>query len=291
MESDKRVPRIIVAKKAGFCFGVKRAVNLVFGGLRANKKLCTLGPLIHNPQVVEDLKKNGVLVVDSVKSVPDGYTVVIRSHGITLEEYTTIINRGLPYIDATCPFVKRAQEIVSRLRDEGFGTIIVGDRDHPEVKALISYAGGRGTVYPELPKDIQRIGLVAQTTQTFENFQRVVHDIVNRLESVVEMRIYNTICRSTEERQKEVIELSRISDIVIVVGGKNSANTKRLFDIARSMGVEAYHIETDEDIDFSWFSGKEIIAVTAGASTPDWLIKRVVDSIKSLTGGMLDGRV
>ncbi|MGB9668133.1 MAG: 4-hydroxy-3-methylbut-2-enyl diphosphate reductase [Thermosulfidibacteraceae bacterium] len=291
MAGNKKVPRIIVATKAGFCFGVRRAVRLVIDGIERNKKMCTLGSLIHNPQVVRNLAERGVLIVDSVDDVPDGYTVVIRSHGVTFEELSKIKERNLDYIDATCPFVKRAQDIVYKLRKKNYGILIVGDREHPEVKALLSYAGENGTVYPDLPENVEKVGVVVQTTQTLENFKRVVEDLKEKLGSISELRIFNTICKSTEERQREVIELSRISDVVIVVGGKNSANTRRLFDIAKSMGVDAYHIETDEDIDFSWFSDKEVIAVTAGASTPDWLIGVVVDRIKSMTGGIIDGRV
>ncbi|MEO0279220.1 MAG: 4-hydroxy-3-methylbut-2-enyl diphosphate reductase, partial [candidate division WOR-3 bacterium] len=245
--------------------------------------------IIHNPQVVEELKSKGVMPAFSVSDIPEGSIVAIRSHGVTIEELEAIKKRGARIIDATCPFVKRAQNIVLELAKSGYGILIVGERDHPEVRALVSYGLGKASVYPDIP-DEPKIGIVAQTTQILDSYREVVVEVLKRLVDVEEIRVFNTICRSTEERQKEARKIAEVADVVIVVGGKNSANTRRLYEIVAERNVPVYHIETENDIEPSWFFGKEVVGITGGASTPEEIIERVVERVKNIVGGCFNGR-
>lgn len=278
-----------MAETGGFCFGVKRAVKLAYDAVnRFKEKVFTLGPLIHNPQVVESLKEHGIGVVEDYKALPEGATVIIRSHGITLDVYNWLVDSGFRVVDATCPFVKKAQQIVAMLAAEGYRVVIVGDKDHPEVKALLSYGRGLATIYPEVP-DSKRIGLVAQTTQLMGHFLNCAKGIMEN-GNFSELRIYNTVCQSTAERQKECRSLARKADVVLVVGGKNSANTRKLVEIAKQQQKETHHIEVAKEINPSWFLNKRVIGITAGASTPDWIIQEVVETVRSITGGVVYGR-
>ncbi len=279
----------MVAKTAGFCFGVKRAVRIACEtAASADGPVFTLGPLIHNPQVVEWLKEKGVGVVESARDLPQGAWVIVRSHGIPKELLNWLKESGFRVVDATCPFVKKAQEIVASLVCEDFSVVIVGDRDHPEVKALVSYGDGRAVIYPELPEDGGRVGFVAQTTQIMDRYLECVSKAIERL-SFSEVRVHNTVCRSTAERQMECVNIAKVSDVLVVVGGRNSANTRKLVDIGVASGRETHHIEVAEELDPSWFLGKRVIGITAGASTPDWIISQVVEEVRRITGGVVDG--
>ncbi|NPA15937.1 MAG: 4-hydroxy-3-methylbut-2-enyl diphosphate reductase [Deferribacteres bacterium] len=290
MERDGVV--ICVASKAGFCFGVKRAVQIAFDASEKWKEVYTIGPLIHNPQVVSLLEENGIRVLSSLEEVPHGATVVIRSHGIPLDDLRKLRDKGVRIIDATCPFVKKAQEIVSNLVKKGYLVAVVGEAEHPEVKALLSYGEGKAFIYKDIPEGAKKIGVVSQTTQILSDFFDAVSRIMKGCEDFTELRVFNTVCQSTAERQLECKNMAAKVEVLIVVGGKNSANTKRLVEIASDCGVKAYHIEVPDELDVSWFFDKKMIGITAGASTPDWIIDAVVDRVKKLTGGIVqDGRV
>ncbi len=285
---------IVVATHGGFCFGVKRAVEIAFKAVSKNssKSMFTLGPLIHNPQVVEQLEREGIGVAHSLDEIYDGKegsVVIIRSHGVTKETLIEAKERGLEILDATCPFVKRAQSIVERLAEEGYRVLVLGDEFHPEVKALLSYGDGRATIWDgELPMDAERVAMVSQTTQPLENLKRAANEVVGSLSrDLAEFRVFNTICESTTTRQNECAELAKKAEVMIVVGGSNSANTGRLAEIARSIQKRTYQIETEDQLDPGWFEGIKRVAVTAGASTPDWIIERVVARIVEKTGGSI----
>lgn len=276
---------IVIARSAGFCFGVKRATQIAFEASEEHPHICSLGPIIHSPQVVKKLAEKGVAVVDQVESIPVG-AVIIRSHGVTAGEIQAIRDRDLTVVDATCPFVKKAQEYAARLSAEGYTVVIVGEAEHPEVQGIVSYAdSGKVQVVANaseaaaLPR-MGRVGIVAQTTQSFENLRQVA-DIC--LERSQELRVFNTICDATTVRQNEAREIARQVDVMLVIGGYNSANTTRLAQICREILPDSHHLETAEEIDRNWFDGAERVGVTAGASTPRWLIDEVVSRIAELT--------
>lgn len=274
---------VVIAKRAGFCFGVKRATQMAFEAAgKDNKKTYTLGPIIHSPQVVQKLEQMGVKVVKNLDNIDNG-TIIIRSHGVLASEMDDAVQKQLEIVDATCPFVKKAQEHVKSLSEAGYGVVVVGDADHPEVQGIVSYGGdkvfvvGSGEEVKRLPK-MNKIGVVAQTTQSFENLKNVVTECLLR---GGEIRVYNTICDATAVRQEEAKELACQVDCMLVVGGLNSANTRRLAEVCAEIQPRTYHIETAAEIDPSFFKEGERIGVTAGASTPKWIIDEVVSRIES----------
>lgn len=276
---------IILAKSAGFCFGVKRATQMAFEASADHEHICSLGPIIHSPQVVEKLAEKGVNVVQKVDDIPQG-AVIIRSHGVTAEEMRAIQARDLSVVDATCPFVKKAQEYAARLGAEGYTVIIVGEAEHPEVQGIVSYAGGaklhviaNASEAAKL-KRMGRVGIVAQTTQSFENLRQVA-DIC--LEKCQELHVFNTICDATTVRQNEARDIARRVDVMLVIGGFNSANTSRLAQICREIQPATHHLETAGEVQRAWFDGVERIGITAGASTPRWLIDDVVSRVTELS--------
>ncbi len=276
--------KIILADSAGFCFGVKRATQLAFEAAAKNPNICSLGPIIHSPQVVKALEEKGVKVVNKVEDI-QASEVIIRSHGITAEELDHIHSRNLNIVDATCPFVKKAQDYATLLCSEGYSVVLVGEKDHPEVQGIISYTRGE-TVYvvadsteaQRLPSKT-KIGIVAQTTQSFENLVQVANVC---LEKSKEVRVFNTICDATSVRQEEARKIACEVDLMLVVGGFNSANTTRLAQICKDIQSRTYHVETADQIDPSWFDGVETVGITAGASTPRWIIDEVVDCVKRM---------
>ena len=275
--------KIVLAKRAGFCFGVKRATQMAFEAAAMDKKTYTLGPIIHSPQVVHKLEELGVKVLKNLESMDSG-TIIIRSHGVAAGEIDEAVQKQLEIVDATCPFVKKAQEHVKSLSDSGYGVVVVGDADHPEVQGIVSYGGnkvfvvGSGEEVRKLPK-MQKIGVVAQTTQSFENLKNVVSECLLR---GGEIRVFNTICDATAVRQEEAKELAGQVDCMLVVGGFNSANTRRLAEVCAELQPRTHHIETAAEIDPAWFAGVERVGVTAGASTPKWIIDEVVGRIEEL---------
>jgi 4-hydroxy-3-methylbut-2-enyl diphosphate reductase len=272
---------IILAKRAGFCFGVKRATQMAFEAADKAGDTFTLGPIIHSPQVVNKLEQMGVKVLKDLSTLDQG-TIIIRSHGVTSGELEEAVQKELEIVDATCPFVKKAQEHVESLSQAGYTVVVVGDADHPEVEGIVSFARGKvyvvgsGEEAAKLPR-MGKIGVVAQTTQSFENLRNVVSEC---LAKGSEIRIFHTICDATAVRQEEAKELAKRVDCMIVIGGYNSANTKRLAEVCSELQTRTHHIETAQELDRAWFAGVDKVGVTAGASTPKWLIDEVLARIR-----------
>lgn len=279
--------KVIVAKNAGFCFGVKRATLLAFEKASETTAgvTCTLGPIIHSPQVVERLEEKGVRVINSLDEMSQG-RVILRSHGVTASEIQEANDKGLEVIDATCPFVKKAQNQVKILSEEGYDMVIVGEKEHPEVAGIVSYATGRVFVVAsaadalELPS-MQKIGVVAQTTQSYNTLEEVAAVCLAKAK---ELRVFNTICDATSVRQDEAKVIAGEVGCMLVIGGFNSANTRRLTEICCEIQANTHHIETAGQIDQEWFAGVDSVGVTAGASTPKWLIDEVLEGINALCG-------
>ena len=275
--------KISLAKRAGFCFGVKRATQMAFEAADRGGQTCTLGPIIHSPQVVQRLEELGVKVVSDAEHL-EGGTVIIRSHGVASHELEAAVRKEMEIIDATCPFVKKAQEHVKSLSQAGYDVVVVGDADHPEVQGIVSYASGRvfvigsGDEASRLPK-MGKVGVVAQTTQSLDNLRQVV---VECLTKGNETRVFNTICDATAVRQEEAKELAKQAECMIVIGGYNSANTRRLAEVCAELQPRTYHIETAGQLNPEWFAGVETVGVTAGASTPKWVIDEVLRKIEGI---------
>jgi 4-hydroxy-3-methylbut-2-enyl diphosphate reductase len=273
-----------VAESAGACYGVDRALAMVEKALaEADGPVKTLGPLIHNPTVVADLASRGATVTDDVRQ-PAGTTLVLRTHGVKPEVERQAKDLGLEVIDATCPFVTKTHVAARRLHDEGYQVIVVGEAGHPEVEATCAHAPGAVVVgSPDELDGIElgrRVGIVVQTTQSADLLSSVVAAIVARVE---ELRVINTICDATSERQHAAAQLAAEADRMVVIGGRNSANTTRLAEICERACPRTYHIETADELEASWFDGAELIGVTAGASTPASQISQVVEAIRRLT--------
>jgi 4-hydroxy-3-methylbut-2-enyl diphosphate reductase len=276
---------IITAKTAGFCFGVKRAIDIAFKIAREKRRgIYTLGPIIHNPQVVERLKEKGIIPIEDIETRRDIKALIIRTHGIPLELSRKISSRGCEIIDATCPFVKKAQYYAKLLKEEGYQVVILGEKNHPEVKSLMSYAGEGAIVVDgkaPLPKLRNKTGIVVQTTQPLDALKRVVSVAI---EHAKEIKVYNTICNSTALRLKETEKMAAKVDVMFVIGGKNSANTTQLTRLCESLSVPTHHIETASEIKKGWMKNAKRIGLTAGASTPDWIIKEVENRIRDIGG-------
>lgn len=277
--------KVILADKAGFCFGVKRAINTAFEAAAGGRVYC-LGPLIHNPQEVGRLQAAGVETVDDIEKLQRGDSLIIRSHGVppaTLERART---RGLTIIDLTCPFVGKAQKHAESMKQERYQVVVVGEKKHPEVQSILGYAGDEAVVV-ETPEEVDglklksRVGVVAQTTQAYGNFSGIV---LKLLRFSKELKVYNTICNSTAERQESARSLAREADVVLVVGGRNSANTARLATVCMQEGKPTHHIEVAEEILPEWIAGAGTVGVTAGASTPDWVVQSVLERLRELGG-------
>jgi len=275
--------KIKIAEHSGFCFGVKRAIQIALKTAQQNSKAATLGPIIHNPQMVSYLEKLGIGFIDNIDDITDE-TIIIRSHGITSEDYKKLLDKNINIVDATCPFVKLAQEYAQKLIKEGFQLVILGEKEHPEVAALLSYIDDNAIVVesPEesfdLPAD-KKIGLIAQTTQREDKFERLA---VQLLRKCKELYIVKTICQTTLLMQESTKDLAQNADVVIVVGGRNSANTTRLAEIAKSEKCKTYHIETAEELKEEWFKNVDTVGITAGASTPEWIINEVKKRISDM---------
>lgn len=271
-------PEIILAEHSGFCFGVRRAISLAEEALNSGRAVYSLGSIIHNSREVGRLREKGLKVVEDLDGLGSG-TLIIRSHGAHPSVFAEAAGRGLRIVDATCPFVKRLHEIVAMLRAEGYWVIAAGEREHPEVMALsgvdvVENAGDASKV-----KKRKKIGVVSQTTRSAESFREVVSVLTGKAK---ELRVFNTICSATEKRQESALELSGKADVMVVVGGYNSANTRRLGEICRAAGSKTVHIEGAEDIDPGVFKGVRTAGVTAGASTPGWIVEEVIKKLEEL---------
>ena len=276
---------LTIGKHAGFCFGVRRAVQTAFDAAKTEVPCVTLGPLIHNPQEVERLAAAGVRSVDSLDDVQPGQTVIIRSHGVTPDVYARCEARGIRYIDATCPHVAHIHELVRTYSEGGNAVLIVGEAEHPEVVGIAGWAAGPVFILPDaqaaraaqLPR---RAMVVAQTTIRRERFEEVLAVLRER---VGELTVRMTICAATSQRQQEAGELSRQADVMVVVGGRNSSNTQKLYETCRARCPRTLLVETPEDLPEGAFFATDRVAITAGASTPQWLLDQVRARIEAGT--------
>ena len=273
---------IQIASEAGACYGVERALRMVEGAAKTSPvPVHTLGPLIHNPRVVADLALKGVTVVDSPEESA-GDTLLLRTHGVTPNEERRARKLCHDVLDATCPFVKKVHLAASRLYREGYQVVVVGEAGHPEVEATLPHAPGAVVVgdaseVADLPA-CKKIGVVVQTTQSRSNLEHVVSALLGRAE---EVRVVNTICDATSGHQGACAELAARADVMIVIGGRISANTKRLTEIAAELCPRTYHIEGADELDPSWLDGAGLIGITAGASTPASQIDAVRSAIEA----------
>ena len=274
--------QIILAKTAGFCFGVNRAVKLTYELLEQGRPVATLGPLIHNPQVVEDLESKGAITCDSVDDVPDGCEVIIRSHGVGQSVYDKISTRRLAYHDATCPFVTKIHKIAAQAGAEGAMLLVAGDAKHPEVQGIVGHTTGKVEVFanlaelekllPELTQQ-KSIFAVAQTTFNVQSWETCKEFLKNQCTNA---KIFDTICNATWARQQEAEDLSQKCDHMVVIGGHHSSNTQKLLQVA-ARHTKAINVETADELDKDWLNGARIVGVTAGASTPSSIIEEVLN--------------
>ena len=283
--------QIILAKTAGFCFGVNRAVKLTYELLEQGRPVATLGPLIHNPQVVEDLESKGAITCDSVDDVPDGCEVVIRSHGVGQSVYDKISTRRLAYHDATCPFVTKIHKIAAQAGAEGAMLLVAGDAKHPEVQGIVGHTTGKVEVFanlaelekllPELTQQ-KSIFAVAQTTFNVQSWETCKEFLKNQCTNA---KIFDTICNATWARQQEAEDLSQKCDHMVVIGGHHSSNTQKLLQVA-ARHTKAINVETADELDPSWLAGAAVVGVTAGASTPSSIIEEVLNSMSEIRDDM-----
>lgn len=276
--------KIKLAENAGFCFGVKRAVDeAVKTQKQYNKKIYTLGPLIHNNDMVKYLELNNIFAIalEDVENLNSGEVIVIRSHGVRESTIKHLEDKGLIVVNATCPFVANIQMKVNKYSKEGYKIIIIGDKDHPEVQGVNGWCDDSAIITMDGTFDFKlppKVCVVSQTTQKKETWIRTINKLS---ETTKEILAFNTICSATEVRQKSAYEISNEVDVMIVVGGRESSNTVKLYEICKKNCEHSYHIENVTELDMMWFSsGDKLIGITAGASTPDWIIKEVLAKIK-----------
>jgi len=271
--------KIELAENYGFCFGVKRAIKIA----EENTNAATYGPLIHNSKEIARLDRDfKVGLVEDFNTFKPGDKAIVRTHGIVKDELKALKESGVDVVDATCPFVTKPQEIAQEMSEAGYSVIIFGDEAHPEIKGVKSYATHGAIVVTSVDEleDLklhERIALIAQTTRKVEDYMEIANYLIPRHK---EVRVFNTICNATFENQDAVRKLSKRADVMIIIGGKNSSNTKQLFNISYENCRDSHHIEDENELDISWFEGKELCGISAGASTPDWIIQNVVDTIE-----------
>jgi 4-hydroxy-3-methylbut-2-enyl diphosphate reductase len=277
--------QILLAEHSGFCFGVERAIKIVEDTANSKENVFTLGPIIHNPQVVESLNDKGVNVADDIDNIDKCKTVIVRSHGIPKQKFNKLTQKTPNIVDATCPFVKKAHKAADTLDDDDYKIVILGEKDHPEVEGIVSYVKGKYYIVSneedvkQLPM-IDKCGLIAQTTQNKEVFNKVKAELKKKTN---ELKVINTICNATTLRQETAKILAKQVDLMLVIGGKNSANTTRLYKICSEICINTYHIETKAEIEDSFFDDNiEKVGITAGASTPKYLIDEVIEYIKEV---------
>ena len=278
---------ITLADSAGFCFGGKRAVDTVYHLLEdKEKKVYTLGPIIHNEQVVQDLNANGVGVVcnpEEISGEDDNATLVIRSHGVSQDVIRRIKEKGLCYEDATCPFVKKIHQTVEEYSAKSYRIIIIGSKDHPEVQGILGWTNGRGTVIEtaeeaedfSLADPQEKICIVSQTTFNYKKFQELVEIFSEKGYDIIAV---NTICNATSTRQKEAEELAARSDAMIIIGGKHSSNSRKLYEICKNQCENTFFIQTADDLEGISFDSFASLGITAGASTPNNIIQEVLEA-------------
>jgi 4-hydroxy-3-methylbut-2-enyl diphosphate reductase len=279
--------QVLIAKHSGFCEGVERAYRIALEQTKSGKTVFMLGNLVHNAQVVEKLQKEGIKIIKDLSEISRGIKgiLLISAHGVAPEIYQDAKNLGLEIVDTTCPWVKKAQKIAKELADEGRLVIIVGDKGHPEVKGLVGWSRGKAVVL-EKKEDIdnlslsadKKVGILAQTTQSAEHFNQMVSQLKNKTK---DLKVFDTICGATSKRQDAAVELAKKVDLMLVIGDKMSANTKRLTELCTQIGTETHQIQTVKELSAKWLEGKEKVGITAGASTPDWVIDEVTALLRA----------
>ena len=275
-----------LARKRGFCFGVERAIELAAQVVQAGGAgaVYSLGEVIHNRQVVDRLAEQGLNILERPEEARPGDTVVIRSHGVPPEVIEQLRARGAEVVDATCVLVKKAQKIVQELAEEGYQVVVIGDENHPEVRGVLGYA--KGIICVDRPEQLERLpetgrlGIVCQTTHSPELFGEMVGRIAAMGYS--ELKVVNTLCLETRRRQEAAVELAREVDVMFVLGGRQSANTRQLAQLCRDAGVTTYHLESWEQFEPAMVAGRARAGVTAGASTPEWIIEQFVESLRQV---------
>jgi len=273
---------IRLAKNYGFCFGVERAIDIA----ENSKDATTIGPLIHNNEEINRLKENfNVVTSNNISELNGAKKAIIRTHGITKDDFEELKKTDIELIDATCPFVTKPQEIVKEMSDYGYKVVIFGDANHPEVKGVKSYATNSPVVVMSVDelKNLnikQKVAVISQTTRKISEFQKIINFLVTE---VKEVRVFNTICNATFDNQEAAKELSYDSDVIIVIGGKNSSNTKQLLSIVSENCNDSYLIENELELRLEWFKNKKKCGITAGASTPNWIIEKIVETIRNFS--------
>lgn len=276
--------KITVARDAGYCFGVRDAVNLAYEHASKNGGVFMLGHIVHNERVVNDLAEAGTRVVDILEDVPDNTPVLFRAHGTATDIWEKAGEKGMNIVDATCPLVREIHEEVRRLEEEGRPVIIIGDHGHDEVVGIASQV--KDPIIVATPDEarglrkMKKAGAVSQSTQTIENVQEIVNVLMTK---VYDLHFVNTICFPTKRNQQQIKELAHDSDVMIIIGSFTSANSKRLTELAREINPSTYQVNSADEIDPNWFSGAKAMGISAGASTPDYLIEEVRTRIEEIT--------
>ena len=276
-----------IAENAGFCFGVKRAMNMAWDELenKNGNKVYSLGPLIHNKQAVDKYKEKGLLEMDSLDKVPNDSKLIIRSHGVAEDVYVQSKSKNMDIVDTTCPFVKKIHEIVKEFSNNGYKIIIVGNATHPEIVGINGWCNNEAFVVNS-EEDVDNIPfnnndkycVVSQTTANLEHFDKIVEKINSKTDNLT---VKNTICFATKERQLSATDLAKEVDCMVVIGGKHSSNTQKLVNICKNI-VPTFSIETKEELQKDMFEGFKVAGVTAGASTPDWIIDEIIEYLKEI---------
>jgi len=278
--------KVVIAERYGFCHGVRNAISMAEKPLAQEKNVYSLGPIIHNGDVVERLAKLGLKTVDRVEEISSG-TVLIRSHGAAPEQIAKLREKGLNIVDATCVLVKRVQQITKDLSEAGYRVIVIGDENHPEVQAVVGCAANVAVIADEsdlgkLAKNA-KLGVVCQTTQSPEYFSRVLCAIAKK--SFSELKVINTLCKEAIKRQQSAVKLCKQVDIMFVLGGLKSANTRRLAELCKKYNSQTFHLQNWSELDTITLSGKNIAGVTAGASTPERIIAEFVQNLQAFDTG------
>jgi len=275
--------KITVAKDAGYCFGVRDAVNLAYDASDSYGEVYMLGDIVHNENVVKDLENAGAKVVDTLDDVPEDKPVLLRAHGTINETLNEAKKKNLNIIDATCPLVHEIHREVKMLEDEGRKIVIIGDHGHDEVNAIADQVSNPSIVASKEEalkiKRTRKIGVVCQSTQMIENVQEIINTLMTR---IVDIRFINTICYPTKRNHDQIKELAKSSDLMIIIGSFTSANSKRLTELAKQRNEKTYQVTCAEDLEKKWFNGVESVGISAGASTPDYLIDGVKNKINDI---------
>jgi (E)-4-hydroxy-3-methyl-but-2-enyl pyrophosphate reductase len=271
--------KVIVARPTGFCFGVERAIGLAKAGKKQYGRVSTLGELVHNPLVLSELEREGIRSVRGVRQVRDG-ALVIRAHGCPPETLEECSRRGIALVDATCPYVRKVQNVARRLKDQGYTVVVVGERNHPEVKSILGYCEGKGRVYsPKMRLRGGKIGVVAQTTMSRERLREAVASLSRFRYN--ELRVFDTICEEVAARQQAAARIAQQVDLVVVVGGRNSANSSRLAEIARNAGRRVVFVERASEVPRRVVAKAGRVGIVAGSSTPSRVVREIVEIVRN----------